>query len=59
MLVHNKVLPFARRSNNILMSITLAVLLFVSVMNLLKAGYFESGTIPESTADLILEVAIH
>ena len=56
MVVHNKVRPFVLRSNNILMSLALGILLWVSIMNLLKAGYFESGTIPTNTADMVLEV---
>lgn len=56
MVLHNRVMPFAKFSNNILMSLALGVLLLVSVMNLIKAGYFESGEIPREMADSILEV---
>ncbi len=58
MVLHNRVQPFAKKSNNILMSLALAVLLFIAIMNLLKAGYFESGEIPQETADAILRVRV-
>ena len=48
--------PFVRTSCNIMETISLSIILLVSIMNLLKAAYFQSGEIPDSTADKVFEV---
>ena len=48
--------PFVKRSCNVLETLSLSILLLVSMMNLLKAAYFQSGEIPESTPDKVFEV---
>ena len=48
--------PFVKTSCNVLETLSLSILLLVSMMNLLKAAYFQSGEIPDSTADKVFEI---
>ena len=48
--------PFSKFSCNILETASLTILLSISVMNLLKAVYFQAGEVPESTAEQIFTI---
>ena len=56
MATHIRVHPFISTSSNKLETLSLGTLLLVSIMNLLKASYFNSGEIPKSAANYILVV---
>ena len=47
LIVHIYVQPYARPTSNHLESASLAVLCGISIMNLMKATYFESGNVPQ------------
>ena len=49
--LHLSVKPFKNRSCNTVETISLMMHLFFSIMNLLKASYFQSGEVPIESAD--------
>ena len=51
LLFHYRLAPFLHKNCNYLENVSLTVLVFISVMNLLKAVYFEAGNIPDGTPD--------
>ena len=51
LLSHIRTHPFIKPSCNFLESCSLTILLMVSVINLLKASYFQAGNIPADIAD--------
>ena len=53
---HIRMRPFVLPLSNFLESLSLGVLLFVSIMNLLKCAYFDSGVLPTGSADRIFQV---
>ncbi len=54
LLAHLKIQPFAMKSCNLLENISLTILTMVSVMNLLKSSYFQSGESPIGTSDSVM-----
>ncbi len=56
LVVHMRVKAFAGAAENILESASLGIMLLISIMNLLKASYFEIGEIPTGTADEVFKV---
>ncbi len=56
LLFHIKTRPFVKQSSNILENCSLVVMTIVAVVNLLKASYFDSGTFPRGTADIVLQI---
>ena len=55
--LHMWVQPFAKHSCNIVENISLTILSIVSIMNLIKAVYFESGEIPMGIPDQLFLVS--
>ncbi len=56
LMLHIRIKPFIKASSNTLETVSLTVLLFIAIMNLLKASYFDSGEIPKGTADLAFQI---
>ncbi len=56
LVTHNRIQPFTKKSCNLLESVSLFVLLGISMMNLIKGVYFDSGEVPLSTADSMFHV---
>ena len=48
--------PFSKPSCNVFETVSLTILVFIAMMNLLKAAYFQSGEIPDTTADDIFKI---
>lgn len=53
LVLHLRFEPFVSKSCNKIETISLGTLLLTSIMNLLKASYFESGEIPRGPANMI------
>ena len=53
LLMHLRIQPFIKSVCNVLESSSLAIILFISIMNLVKATYFEAGNIPTNVADRV------
>ena len=51
-----RIKAFAGSKENTLESASLGIMLLISIMNLLKASYFEIGEIPTGTADEVFKV---
>ena len=56
LITHSRIKPFTKKSCNILESISLFIMLFIAVMNLVKGVYFDSGEVPLGVANTVLLV---
>ena len=56
LMVHIRLKPFAAPINNTIENASLAILVLVSMVNMLKAAYFESGNIPSGVPDQVLVI---
>lgn len=53
LLFHYRLRPFLKPACNYLENISLTILVFIGMMNLIKSVYFEAGNIPDGTPDML------
>ena len=56
LMVHVRIQPFKRSSSNALETGSLAILLCIAIMNLIKAVFIELGEIPRDSVDTLLQI---
>lgn len=54
--MHVMLQPFSVNNCNKLETVSLTMLMFISIINLLKATYFESGSLPHTTAKTLFRI---